>query len=467
MQEPDMKKYDAIIIGAGQAGVPLAKKLAKAGKRTAIIEKRWLGGTCVNDGCTPSKTLIGDARLAYVAKQAQRIGLRVEGEVDINTLLDRKTEIVENARTGIYKSMRDIPNLDLMMGTATFTGEKELRVDYVNGNMEFVSADLVFINTGARPQIPDIPGISEAGYLTSTSIMELRSIPEHLVILGGGYIALEFAQLFCRLGSKVTILEKGERILSKEDEDVAKEVGTILEEDGAGVITNVQVDKVARTPGGQTVISIHTDGGEEQQITCSHWLIAAGRVPNTEELNLAKAGIKTDEKGYIVTNERLQTSAAGVYALGDVKGGPAFTHVAYHDHLIVLKNILEQGNLSTHNRIIPYCMFTDPELGRVGMTEQEAKEKGFTVQVAKLEMSNSARGVESGETRGFMKAIVDAYTGQILGSSILAVNGGEISSVLQMAMVGNIPYDAIRNMMFAHPTFSESLNNLFMTLDKS
>ncbi|UYQ93403.1 mercuric reductase [Chitinophaga horti] len=467
MQETSgMKKYDAIIIGAGQAGVPLAKKLAKAGKRTAIIEKRWLGGTCVNDGCTPSKTMIGDARLAYVARQAERIGLRTEGVVDINTIIDRKTGIVENARNGIYKSMREIPNLDLMMGTATFTGPKELRVDYVSGNMEFLSADLVFINTGARAVIPEIEGINEVGCLTSTSIMELREIPEHLVIVGGGYIALEFAQLFCRLGSKVTILEKGPRILSKEDEDVATEVGTILAEEGAGVITNVQVEKVARIPGGQTVISIHTDGGQ-QQISCSHWLIAAGRVPNTDELNLAKAGVKTNEKGYIITDERLQTTAQDVYALGDVNGGPAFTHVAYNDHLIVLKNILEEANLSAHNRIVPYCMFTDPELGRVGMTEQEAREKGFQVKVAKLKMANSARGVESGETRGFMKAVVDEYSGQILGASILAAHGGEIVSVLQMAMMGSIPYESIRNMMFAHPTFSESLNNLFMTLDKS
>ncbi|WP_295119851.1 mercuric reductase [uncultured Chitinophaga sp.] len=460
-----MKKYDVIIIGSGQAGVPLAKKLAKMGKQTAIIEKRWPGGTCVNDGCTPSKALIGDARLAYMARQAERIGLKSEGEVDINILIDRKTKIVENARNGIYKSLREIPNLNLMMGTATFTGEKELRVDYVSGNMEFITADLIFINTGAHAQIPDIPGIKEAGYLTATSIMELRSIPEHLVILGAGYIALEFGQLFRRLGSKVTILEKRERILIKEDEDVANELGTILEEDGAGVITNVQVEKVARTPGGQTVITISNQEGE-QQISCSHWLIAAGRVPNTAELNLAKAGIETDDKGYIKTDDKLQTTAPGIYALGDVKGGAAFTHVAYNDHLLVLKNLFEEGNLSAHNRLIPYCMFTDPELGRVGMTEQEAREKGFRVKVAKLQMDQSARGVESGETRGFMKAVVDEYSGQILGAAIIAHNGGEIVSVLQMAMLGGITYETIRNMMFAHPTFSESLNNLFMTLDK-
>lgn len=460
-----MKNYDVIIIGAGQAGVPLAKKLAKDGKRTAIIEKRWVGGTCVNDGCTPSKALIADARLAYMARQAERIGIRTSGTVDINVLADRKTTIVENARNGIAKTLRDTPNLDLLMGTATFTGEKELRVDYVSGNHEFINADLIFINTGARPQIPGIPGIKEVSYLTSTSIMELRTIPEHLVILGGGYIALEFGQLFTRLGSKVTILEKSERILGKEDDDVAEEVGTILTQEGARVITQVQVENVAQGPGGQTVITINTDGGQ-QQISCSHWLIAAGRVPNTEELNLSKAGIETDEKGYITTDEYLQTTAPGIYALGDVKGGAAFTHVSYNDHLLVYNNIFENANLSAHHRIIPYCMFTDPEMGRVGMTEKEAREKGFQVQVAKLQMSKSARGVETNETRGFMKAVVDEYSKQILGAAIIAANGGEIMSVLQMAMLGSIPYDTIRNMMFAHPTFSESLNNLFMTLDK-
>jgi pyruvate/2-oxoglutarate dehydrogenase complex dihydrolipoamide dehydrogenase (E3) component len=459
-----MKQYDAIIIGSGQAGTPLSKKLAKAGWKTAIIEQRFPGGTCVNDGCTPSKTMAGAARMAYMAKRAQEFGIPSDpSQIDIKKVMDRKNEVVSNSRKILLKGLTETPGLDLLTGTASFTGVKTIEVKYTDGSTDELTAPHIFINTGARPMIPPIKGLQDVSYLTSTSLLDISEKPEHLLILGSGYIAMEFGQMFRRFGSKVTILERAPNILIKEDEDISTAIADILKEDGITIITSAQAREVTQTQG---KISLSFEmNGTMQSISGSHLLIGAGRIPNTEALQLSRTGIATDDKGYIIVNERLETNVEGIYALGDVKGGPAFTHISYNDYIIVSQNILEKKHLTTKNRPVPYCMFTDPELGRIGMTEKEAREKGIKIKVAKLPLAKTARGIESGETRGLMKAVVNAETQQILGASILSVSGGEIMSVLQVAMMGHITYEEIRYNAFAHPTFTESLNNLFMTLD--
>jgi dihydrolipoamide dehydrogenase len=460
-----MKKYDAIIIGSGQAGTPLARRLAKAGWQVAIIEKKWVGGTCVNVGCTPTKTMVASAKMAYQARRSNEYGVRTgDVTIDMLAIIARKEKVVMHSRAGSEKSVKDVPGIDLIYGDAAFTENKVISVKLNTGDSKILTAEHIFINTGALPLIPPIPGLEDVPYLTSETIMEMREVPEHLLIIGAGYIAMEFGQMYRRFGSKVTILEHAERILIKEDEDIAKEVLKIFTEEFIAVHTRATVNSINKEGNGLKVtVQI---GDDQRQITCSHILVAIGRKPNTENLTLANTGITTDEKGNIEVNEKLETIVPGIYALGDVKGGPAFTHISYNDYIVVCKNILDGQNVTITGRPIPYCMFIDPELGRVGITEQEARKKGLNIKVASLPMAHVARGIETGETKGMMKAVVDADTKQILGVAILGAQGGEIMSVLQMAMAGGITYEAIRENIFAHPTFSESLNNLFMTLDK-
>ena len=460
-----MMKYDAVIIGSGQAGSPLAAKLAKAGWKTALIEKRWVGGTCVNDGCTPSKTLIASGRRAYLARLSATLGIQMPSPVvDMATVIQRKDRIVTAKRARLEEWLRKTNGLDLITGSASFTGEKQLTVHHPDGTSTEVEGNFIFINTGSSPQIPALEGINDTPYYTSTTIMDLKTVPDHLVILGAGYIAMEFGQLFRRLGSQVTILERSAALLNKEDEDIAGELKNILEMEGIKIRVGVTVTKARRLSAEQVELTLSSDGAS-QTVTGSHWLIASGRIPNLRELKPERAGIVLTEKGFIKTDDRLETSVKGIYALGDVREGPAFTHISYNDYLVVSRNLLDKAGLSIQNRLVPYCMFTDPELGRIGLTEKAAREKGRRIKVAKLSMSQVARGIETGETRGMMKAIVDEETHEILGASILAPNGGEIMSVLEVAMMGKLPYEKIRDGIFAHPTFSESLNNLFMTLD--
>ena len=461
----NMKKYDAIIIGAGQAGGPLAKKLAQAGKKTVIIEKRYVGGTCVNDGCTPTKTWVASAKAAYNAVHSVDVGVAVKSfKVDMAQIKKRKDKIVENARAGNQKGLEETKNLELIFGEAVFTGEKSVIVELNEGGLLELEADLIFINTGAKTIIPEIDGLQDIKYLTSTSILELDEVPGHLLVIGGNYIGLEFGQMFRRFGSKVTILEKSARILSREDDDISEEVKNILELEDIKILTATTLKKVKKNSKGKINATITTDGKDEK-IKCTHVLVAIGRAPQTEDLELQKAGIKTDEKGYITVNNKLETNVKGIYALGDVKGGPAFTHISYNDYTIVYRNLIEGANLGIKDRPVPYCMFIDPELGRIGITEAEAKKQQLNVKVVKLPMAHVARAIEVGDTRGFMKAVVDMDTKKILGAAILGSQGGEIMSVLQMAMEGDITYDRIRYCVFAHPTYSESLNNLFMGLE--
>jgi len=461
-----MRKFDAIIIGAGQAGVPLAKKLAKAGKKTALIEKTAVGGVCVNEGCTPTKTLVASARMAYLASRSHDLGIDIKNfKVNLKNIIKRKNKIVKSFRGGAEKGIEKTPNLTLIYGEASFKDKNTIVISSKQNTLEEISGTQIFINVGNTPVIPEIEGINEVEYYTSDNIMHIKKLPEHLLIIGGGYIGLEFGQMFKRFGSKVTILEMGKTLMPHEDDDVCIEMSNIFKKEGIKVVTSAELINLKQNKINKKVtVKI---GVKEKQIACSHILIAAGRKPQTGKLNLKAAGVKVDEKGYIPVNQVLKTNVNHIYALGDVNGNSAFTHIAYNDYVIVSKNILENARLSTRYRIEPYCMFTDPQLGRVGITENQAKERGLNYKVAKIPMRNVARAIETAETRGFMKAIVDAKTKKILGASIIGAEGGEIMSVLQMAMVGNLTYDQIRHMIFAHPLYSESLNNLFMSLDEN
>jgi pyruvate/2-oxoglutarate dehydrogenase complex dihydrolipoamide dehydrogenase (E3) component len=461
-----MEQYDAIVIGAGQAGGPLAKKLALAGKKTALIEKRWIGGTCVNDGCTPTKTMVASARAAYMAGHSGPLGVKIKGySVDMPKIKKRKDEIVHQFRDGSQKGLEATKGLDVIFGEAEFTGDKTISVKLNDGGKTIeLKADLIFLNTGAKTFIPEIEGLSDIDYLTSTTILDLDYVPDHLLIIGGNYIGLEFGQMFRRFGSKVTVVEKSGRIVSREDEDVSEELTKIMEAEDIVIYTNAITTGFKQKKGGKITASIKI-GDKEEKIKCSHVLIAVGRTPQTADLNLSKTGVETDARGAIKVNDQLETNVPGIYALGDVKGGPAFTHISYNDYTIVYRNLIKNENLTIKNRPVPYCMFTDPQLGSIGLNETEAKKQQLNFKVAKLPMAYVARAIETGDTRGFMKAIVDADTKQILGATILGAEGGETMTILQMAMMGGITYEQIRYCVFAHPLYAESLNNLFMSLD--
>ena len=461
-----MKQYDAIVIGAGQAGGPLAKKLALAGKKTALIEKRWIGGTCVNDGCTPTKTWVASAKMAYMARNSSPLGVKIKNfSVDMPKIKKRKDAIVHQFRDGSKKGLEATKGLDVIFGEATFTGDKTISVKLNDGGKtKEMKAELIFINTGAKTFIPEIDGLSDIDYLTSTTILDLNHIPKHLLIIGGNYIGLEFGQMFSRFGSKVTIIEKSGRIVSREDEDVSEELTKILEAENITIRTNAVTAGFKQKKGDKITANIKI-GDKEEKIKCTHVLIGVGRTPQSGALNLAKTGVKTDGRGAIKVDDKLETNVKGIYALGDVKGGPAFTHISYNDYTIVYRNLIKGEKLTTKNRPVPYCMFTDPQLGAIGINETEAKKQKLNYKVAKLPMAYVARAIETGDTRGFMKAIVDADTKQILGATILGAEGGETMTTLQMAMMGGITYEEVRWCVFAHPLYAESLNNLFMALE--
>jgi pyruvate/2-oxoglutarate dehydrogenase complex dihydrolipoamide dehydrogenase (E3) component len=459
------EKLDAIIIGTGQAGKPLAGALAEAGWQTAIIEKGRVGGTCVIEGCTPTKTMVASARVAHLARRAAEYGVHVDGvEVDLRAVRQRKRDVVDMFSTGSELGMRRHETLELIFGEARFVGPHEVEVRLNEGGTRRLSAEKIFINAGARPRVPPIPGLDTVPHLDSTSIMELDETPAHLVVLGGGFIGLEFAQMFRRFGAEVTIVERADRIAGREDEDVAEAITRILRDDGIAVHPGMEVVRVDPADGGGIAVQARL-GDREYTLRGSHLLVAAGRTPNADTLDLAAAGIGTDERGYIGVNERLETGVPGVYALGDIAGSAPFTHVAYDDFRVVRANLLDGGSRTTRNRPTPYTVFIDPQLGRIGLGESEAREQGHEIRVARLSMTRVARAIEMDETRGFMKAVVDARTDRILGAAVLGVEGGEIMSVLQVAMMGGVPYTALRDGVFAHPTLAESLNNLFMTLD--
>ena len=460
------EEYKAVIIGTGQAGKPLATALANAGWKTAVVESGLVGGSCINVGCTPTKTMVASARVAYLARRAAEYGVNTgDVSVDMARVRERKQNIVEMFRGGSQRGLERTDNLELIFGKASFVDSNAVEVQLNSGGNRRLSAEKIFINTGARPVVPDIPGLDEVPFLDSSTIMEMDTLPEHLLVMGGGYIGLEFGQMFRRFGSDVTIIQQGEQLLSREDPDVAEEVRKILNEDGIEVHLNAEVlGAQAGSDNGGVELEFQTPY-ERTKVQGSHLLVGVGRAPNTEGLNLEAAGIETDARGFIKANERLETNVSGVYVLGDVNGGPAFTHISYDDYRIVRANILEGGDATVNGRLVPYTVFINPQLGRVGLSETEARNQGRSIRVAKLPMSHVARALEFDETRGFMKAVVDAETDQILGCAVLGVEGGEVMSVIQMAMMGNVPYTRIRDGVFAHPTLAESLNNLFMGMD--
>lgn len=461
-----MKHYDAIIIGSGQGGTPLSKKLAAQGWKTALIEKQAVGGTCVNVGCTPTKTMIASAKAAYAVMQASKYGVETTGyNINIQTILDRKNKVVESFRRGAQKGIESTDNLDLIFGTASFVDDKKLKVILNGGGEEELSADKIFIDVGTRPTVPEIEGLQDAGYLTSTTLMELPHVPEHLLIIGGGYIGLEFGQMYRRFGSKVTIIENNDRFLSREDKDIAEQVLKFLQAEEIEILTNTQVIRVNKNA---DVINVTIKVGDEEKIIkCTHILVSAGRTTNTDTLNLKTTSIKTNERGYIISNDKLETSAKDVYVIGDVKGGPEFTHIAYNDYIVLYNNLVNGKDENISNRMVPYTIFTDPQLGRVGITEEEARKKELNIKVASLPMEHVARAIENGDTRGIMKAIVNADTGGILGVAIVGQEGGEIMTVLQMAMIGGVTWQQIKDLPIAHPLYAEALNNLFMQLENN
>ncbi len=453
--------FDAVVIGAGQAGGPLAGALAKAGWKVALIEREHVGGTCVNEGCTPTKTMIASARVAHVARRSSEYGVRNGAvSVDLEVVRGRKRAIVEKFRAGSQGSLERIPGVELIFGEAKFTGSKQLEVQLQAGGTRMLESEKIFVNAGTRPFVPDIPGLSEVAALDSTSIMELDNVPEHLVILGGGYIGFEFAQMFARFGSRVTLIEHAKRLLEREDEDVSNEIVRVLKSEGVHFEIGWEVKRVGRDSSGQIELELQGDAGSSH-ITGSHLLVAIGRTSNADRLNLELTGLKTDARGYIPVNPSLETDVAGIYALGDIKGGPAFTHISYDDYRIVRDVLLHGATRTTTDRLVPYTMFTDPQLARVGLSEDQARKSGKNLRLYRLPMTSAARAIEMNETAGMMKAVVDAETDLILGATVLSYEGGEVMAVLQMAMIGGVTSSAICNGVFAHPTMSESLNNLF------
>jgi pyruvate/2-oxoglutarate dehydrogenase complex dihydrolipoamide dehydrogenase (E3) component len=460
--------YDAIIIGSGQAGNPLAKAFGNAGRKTALVERGFIGGTCINYGCTPTKTMFNSARVAYLARRAADFGVH-HGDVTVNMaeVRERKQKVVESFRDSALQGLESTENLSLFWGEAHFTGPRQIEVVQTDGQKRPFTAERIFINTGGRAAMPRIDGIGEVPTLDSTSIMQLDEVPEHLLVLGGGYVGLEFGQMFRRFGSNVTIVQRANQLLGREDADVAEAVLKIMQEDGLRVRLNTEAVRV-RKGGTKIELTVSTPDGEET-LSGTHLLVAVGRQPNTEDLNLAAAGIETDGQGNIKVDNKLETNVTGVYALGDVKGGPQFTHISYDDFRIIRTNLLEGGNATTDDRLVPYTVFIDPQFGRIGINETEAeteaKKKTLEFRVAKLTMTHVARAIEMSETRGFMKAIIDADTNQILGAAVLGVEGGELMSMFEIAMMGKLPYTVLKEGIFAHPTLAESLNNLFSAMD--
>jgi pyruvate/2-oxoglutarate dehydrogenase complex dihydrolipoamide dehydrogenase (E3) component len=459
-----MESFDAIIIGIGQAGNPLAGSLADKGKKVAVIERQHPGGSCINYGCTPTKTMVASAHAAQMTREAFNLGISVERiSADFQKIIERRDGIVSSWRDGIEKKMKDNEHISYLFGEASFSGPKELQVK-MNGSEEVrqITATQIFINVGTSPRIPPIERIEDINYYTSKSMMELTELPEHLVIIGGSYIGLEFSQIYRRLGSRVTVIQKDDQLASREDKDVADTIREFLEEEG------IQIHLIAETKSveqnGAGIILNFTKGSEDISTEGTHLLIATGTTPNTSKLHLNKAGIQTDKRGYIQVNDHLETNVEGVFALGDCKGGPEFTHISYDDYRIVEDYLLGTKKRHLKDRPVPYTMFTKPELGRIGLDEKQAKKKGIAYQVARMPMSYSARAIEANQTTGLLKALLDPESGEILGATCLAESGGEMMAMLQIAMMGGIHYQQLRDGIFAHPTYAEAWNTLFSSI---
>lgn len=457
--------YDIAVIGSHQAGEALAMAFARAGHVTALIDDGVQGAGSLNAGASGSKALIASASVARMARRAANFGVETGAvEVNLPKVQQRKQALLEDIRSGVVQAISDTPGLTLLEGEASFADSRTLNLKGHGGELRKLHAGRIFINTGAHPLMPELRGLSDVPYLDSESAMELEQVPSHLLVVGGGDAGLELGQMFCRFGARVSIIERQERLLPREDRDVAATVAQILREDGVEVFLETVATSVEMDARGRICLQVSNPAGS-RSLTGSHLLVIDGRAPNTSAMNLQAAGIATDEQGYVRVNERLETSVPGIYALGDVNGGPPFAHVAQDDIRIVRANLLENSSATTAGRICPYTVFIDPQLGRVGLTEAEARRQGRDVRVARLPMSRVARAVELNEPRGFMKVIVDAASRRILGAAVLGVGGSEVMAMLQIAMMADMPYTSLRDGVFAYPTLADSLNDLFTSLE--
>jgi pyruvate/2-oxoglutarate dehydrogenase complex dihydrolipoamide dehydrogenase (E3) component len=497
MSSPD--HYAAIVLGSGQGATPLSTSLAKAGHRTLLIEASHIGGStspspspspqhpqltpipaCINEGCTPTKTMVASARIAHLACRASDYGVRFKKSslvLDLETVRKRKRDIVTSFRSGSERRLQ-IPNLEVVYGKGRFTGPCEISITPLgDGATRTVTADRVFVSVGCRPAPLAAKNADKTKTLDSTSVMELGEVPRHLVVVGGGYVGVEFAQMFKRFGAKVSLIQRGPRLLPREDEDVSEAVHAILTKCGIEIYLGASIREIGNIPTGQTVASLTLQDGADKTLICSHVLAATGRIPNTGDLGLESAGVEVDKHGFIKVDPQLRTSADGVWALGDVHGGPQFTHISYDDFRIIEHNLLKspqgthEGALepkTTTDRLVPYTVFMDPQLGRIGhsTTSARAAFPDRKLAVAKMPMEYVARALEMAETKGFMKAVVDVESKQILGFACLGIEGGEVMSMVQIAMMGGLSWEGLRDGVFAHPCLAESLNNLWGFLEE-
>jgi len=454
------ERFDAIVIGTGQAGPALAVRLATAGRKTAIIERKLIGGTCVNNGCIPTKTLIASARAAYVARRGGDFGVTIDApiRVDMAEVKKRKDSVVRHSTDGLTRWLGETSGLTMLQGHARFEGPKTIRV-----GDRLLEAKQIFINVGGRALVPDMPGVAEVPYLNNSTIMHVDFLPEHLVIVGGSYVGLEFAQMYRRFGSRVTVVEMGPRLISREDEDVSAAIQAILEAEGIAFRLNAKCVAFERHGDG-VVVNVSCDE-EPREIAGTHVLLAIGRVPNTDDLGLDKAGIATDARGYITVDDQLRTNVPGIWALGDVNGRGAFTHTSYNDYEIVAANLLDGDSRRVSDRIGTYALFIDPPLGRAGMTEKEVRAAARKALVATMPMTRVGRARERGEMSGFMRVIVDAETKRILGASILGIDGDEVIHSLLDVMYAGTPYTVIQRAMHIHPTVTELIPTLLGKLE--
>ncbi|MFM0643361.1 FAD-dependent oxidoreductase [Paraburkholderia bryophila] len=451
----NVEHYEYVFLGGGKGGKTLAMDLAQAGKRVALIERGMIGGSCINVACIPTKALIQNARIAHV-----RNAHRHDSDVTEGPKTDMK-KVLGNVRS-VVSGMVDInlkaflgSGLDLVLGTGRFVGPRRIHVETNEGAARIIEGEHVFINTGTTAAIPDVPGLKDAQPLTHVEALQLDSLPDHLIVIGGGYIGLEMAQAFRRLGSSVTLIQEAPRVAMREDEDVTSEIQAALAEEGVEILVGARPVKVTGTSGHAVTIELESGA----LVSGTHVLVAAGRTPVTTNLALDAAGVETDERGFIKVDERLATTAANTWAIGEVAGTPMFTHASFDDYR-VLKSQLAGGNMTTKNRIVPYALFIEPELGRIGLNETEAKARGIDVRVAKIPMAVVPRARTNGATKGFMKVLVDQHSDQILGFTMLGTNAGDVVTAVQMAMIGKLPYTAVRDAIIAHPLISEGLNIL-------
>ena len=457
---PEAERFEVLVLGSGFGGKLLAWHMARSGRRTAVVERRWIGGSCPNIACLPSKNEIWSARVAYLTRHAAQFGTMITGPVasDMAKVRQRKRDMVDR-EIELHLHNYKTTGAELIMGSGRFVAPKTLEVQLNDGGTRVLAGDRVFLNIGTRAAIPSIPGLEEARPLTHIEALELDYAPSHLVVLGGGYVGLELAQAYRRFGSRVTVIEHGPRLMNREDPDVVDEVQRILSGEGIGFLITAQTLNVSGRSGQEVSLTVRTSSGE-RRIEGSDILVAAGRIPNTGGIGLEQAGVELDGHGYIRVNERLETTAPDVWAIGECAGSPQFTHVSIDDFRIIRDN-LAGGNLSTRDRLVPYCMFIDPPLARVGLSESEAQGRGVSVRVARLPMSGVRRTATTDETQGFMKVLVGDGDDRILGFTMIGAEAGEVMAAVQTAMLADLPYPRLRDAILAHPTMAEGLDALF------